>query len=78
MIELKSKKIVFDKEQYKLDNRYYDSYINLAKQKIAYLENNIKEIDNQISLKRDIIAKQDRILNRYKEVILKIKKMGEN
>lgn len=33
MIELKSKKIVFDKEQYKLDNRYYDSYINLAKQK---------------------------------------------
>ena len=78
MIELKSKKIVFDKEQYKLDNRYYDSYINLAKQKIAYLENNIKEINNQISLKRDIIAKQDRILNRYKEVILKIKKMGEN
>lgn len=78
MIELKSKKIVFDKEQYKLDNRYYDSYINLAKQKIAYLENNIKEIDNQISLKRDIIAKQDRILNRYKEVILRIKKMGEN
>ena len=46
--------------------------------KIAYFENNIKEIDNQISLKRDIIAKQDRILNRYKEVILKIKKMGEN
>lgn len=78
MIELKSKKIVFDKQRYKIDNKYYDSYINLAKQRIAYLENEIKEIDNQISLKRDIIAKQDRILNRYKEVILKIRKIGEN